>query len=57
MFKKYDFFLGVKISCVEQEFRLPPKFVGYITGHYWDPVVISHKDGVSLGEEPGVLCD
>jgi hypothetical protein len=40
----------LRVSCILQEFKFPPKFFGYLTGHHWGAVVISNKDGVSSGE-------
>jgi hypothetical protein len=37
----------LRVSCILQEFKFSPKFVGYPTGHRWGAIVVSHKDGVS----------
>jgi hypothetical protein len=44
----------LQVSCILQEFKFPPKFLGYLTGHRLGAVVISRKDGVSSGE--GTSC-
>jgi hypothetical protein len=49
-----DVFQVLRVSCVLQEFRILPKFLGYLTAHRWEAVVISHKDGISSGE--GASC-
>jgi hypothetical protein len=49
-----NFFQVLWVSCVLQEFTFLPTFLGYLTGHSWGTVVISHKDGVSSGQ--GVSC-
>jgi hypothetical protein len=48
------FFKVLRVSYILQEFKFPPKFLGYLTGHHWGAVVISCKDGVSSGE--GTSC-
>jgi hypothetical protein len=52
---KWLFFLQVvRVSCLLQEFKFTPIFLGYLTSHRWGAVVISRKDGVSSGE--GMSC-
>jgi hypothetical protein len=30
-----NFFRVLRVSCVLQEFKIPPKFLDYLTGHRW----------------------
>jgi hypothetical protein len=38
-------FQVLRVSCVLQEFKFPPKFLSYLKGHRWGSVVVSRKDG------------
>ena len=51
---KWFSFQVLRVICVLQKFKFPPKVLGYLTGHCWGAVVISCKDGVSSGE--GASC-
>jgi hypothetical protein len=44
------FFSGLKGLLRSTGFKIPPKVLGYLTGHRWGAFVISSKDGVSSGE-------
>jgi hypothetical protein len=44
------FFQMLRFSCLLQEFKFTPKFLGYLTDHRWSALVISRKDDVSSGE-------
>jgi hypothetical protein len=50
------FFQVFRVSCLLREFKFPPKFLGYLTGHCSLPVIFSRKGSVSSGKELGVLC-
>jgi hypothetical protein len=48
--KRRKWFIQVlSFFCSQGEFKFPPKFLGYFTGHIWETVVILRKHIASPG--------